>query len=65
MDNQGNDYYPIMLGDFKRGYRIVDRSGIALLVDPYSPYPGVNFNMRKRVGGQVIKPEAIKILKTT
>lgn len=65
MDNEGNDYYPIMLGDFKKGYRIADRSGIVLLRDPYTGYPGVYFKTRKRVGGQVIKPEAIKILKTT
>jgi HK97 family phage major capsid protein len=65
MTDQGNDYYPIMLGDFKKGYRIADRSGIVLLRDVFTGYPGVYFKMRKRVGGQVIKPEAIKILLTT
>ncbi|KPL08306.1 hypothetical protein AMJ86_01120 [bacterium SM23_57] len=63
--NQGADTYPIYGGDFRAGYMIVDRAGLVLQRDPYTIWPRVYFKWRKRVGGQVVKAEAIKILKTT
>jgi hypothetical protein len=52
-------------GDFKRGYWVVDRIEIQTLRDPYSAAGSgqVVFHARKRVGGQVVLPEAIKLLK--
>lgn len=63
--DEGSDTYPLWFGDFGVGYQIVDRSGIALLRDEFTIWPRVYFKMRKRVGGQVRKPEAIKALKTS
>ncbi len=63
--DEGSDTYPLYLGDFGVGYEIVDRLGLVLQRDPYGSWPKVIFKFRKRVGGQVVKAEAIKILKTT
>jgi HK97 family phage major capsid protein len=51
----------IYFGDIRAGYRIVDRMGITLLRDPYTSKPYIQFYSTKRVGGQVVLPEAIKI----
>jgi HK97 family phage major capsid protein len=51
----------IAFGDFNEGYQIVDRAGISMLRDPYSAKPYVEFYARKRVGGDVVNFEAIKI----
>ncbi len=53
----------IAVGDFKRGYMIVDRVGIRMLRDPYTAKPFVLFYTTKRVGGEVVNFEAIKLLK--
>jgi HK97 family phage major capsid protein len=59
----GADAYAIAFGDFKRGYRIIDRVGIRVIRDPYtSKTTGVvEFMADRRVGGAVINPEAIKL----
>jgi HK97 family phage major capsid protein len=51
---------PIMFGDFRQGYLIVDRMGVRLLRDPYSAKPNVEFYTTKRVGGGVANPEALR-----
>ena len=48
-------------GDFREGYQIVDRRGITVLRDPYTTKGKVEFYTTKRVGGDVINYEAIKI----
>ena len=53
----------IAYGDFRRGYQIIDRQGISVLRDPYTAKPYVVFYTTKRVGGDVLNWEAIKILK--
>ena len=53
----------IALADFKSAYKIVDRIGIRVLRDPYTFKPFVKFYSTKRVGGDVINFEAIKLLK--
>src|SRR3990167_3292963 len=50
-------------GDFKQGYLIVDRAGISVLRDPISNKGFVGFYTTRRVGGDVVNFEAIKILK--
>ncbi len=45
-------------GDFKQAYQIVDRTGIRVLRDPYTDKPFIKFYTTKRVGGDVINPEA-------
>ena len=63
MPNIAADAYPIMFGNFKKGYTIVDRVGIRVLRDPYSAKPYVGFYTTRRVGGMVKDSEAIKVLK--
>ena len=53
----------VVVGDFKRAYVIVDRVGIRTLRDPFTAKPFVKFYTTKRVGGEVINTEALKILK--
>ncbi|MFY9589573.1 phage major capsid protein [Rickettsia endosymbiont of Halotydeus destructor] len=57
----GKDNCAIAIGDFKAGYKIVDRSGINIMRDPYTEKPFVKFYAVKRVGGDVVNPEAIKL----
>ena len=52
----------IVFGNFKEGYQIVDRTGIRVLRDPYTSKPYVEFYTTRRVGGDVLNFEAIKVL---
>lgn len=52
----------IVFGNFKEGYQIVDRTGIRVLRDPYSSKPYVEFYTTRRVGGDVLNFEALKVL---
>jgi HK97 family phage major capsid protein len=54
----------IIFGDFKY-YQIVDKMGIKILRDPYTAKPFVRFYTTKKVGGDVVKTEAFKILRTS
>ena len=53
----------IAVGDFQSAYQIVDRRGIRILRDPFTEKPFVKFYATKRVGGDVINFEAIKLMK--
>lgn len=64
MDAIGTDTYPVAFANMQEGYKIVDRLGIALLRDPYTNKPHVQFYARKRVGGDVRNFECIKFIKT-
>lgn len=55
--------FSIAFGNFKVGYQIVDRAGITVLRDPYTAKPYVKFYTTKRVGGDLVNSEAIKLLK--
>jgi HK97 family phage major capsid protein len=57
------DSLSIAIGDFKAAYQIVDRTGIRVLRDPFTDKPFVKFYTTKRVGGDVVNFDAIKILK--
>ncbi len=65
MPNEGAGLYPVAYGDFRRGYVWVDRIQMEMLRDPYTQATSGNIRniMRKRVGGQVSLPEAIRKLK--
>lgn len=54
---------PVIFGDFRRGYMIVDRVSLAVLRDPFTQATSgnVRYVARRRVGGQVIMPEAVRI----
>jgi len=55
--------YPVLFGNFQRGYYIVRRTGRRLLRDPFTSKPYVNFYTTERVGGDVVNSECIKLLK--
>ncbi|HEX4848506.1 MAG TPA: phage major capsid protein [Novosphingobium sp.] len=54
---------PIAFGNFKAGYLIAERKTTTILRDPFTNKPFVNFYATKRVGGQVLDSDAIKLLK--
>jgi HK97 family phage major capsid protein len=53
----------IAFGNFKAGYTIAERNATTILRDPFTNKPYVHFYATKRVGGQVVNSEAIKLLK--
>jgi HK97 family phage major capsid protein len=63
MPTPANDALAVAVADFQSAYLIVDRVGIRLLRDPYTAKPFVKFYATKRVGGEVVNSEAIKLLK--
>jgi HK97 family phage major capsid protein len=54
----------VFFGDFRRGYLIVDRVQMSVMRDPFTQATSgnVRYIARRRIGGQVILPEAIQIL---
>ena len=54
---------PIAFGNFRNGYIIAERKTTSILRDPYTNKPYVNFYATKRIGGQVLDSDAIKLLK--
>lgn len=65
LDDIGADTFPIVFGDFRQAYTIVDRAGVYLLRDGYTQAASgkVRFIMERRIGGDVTKAEALKKLK--
>ena len=61
MPSVGASNKPLAFGDFRRGYVIVDRIAMEMLRDPYTQATSgaVRMIFRRRVGGQVVLPEAI------
>ncbi len=57
--------FTVSFGDHKRAYWIVDRIELQYLRDPFTQASAgaVVIHARKRVGGQVVLPEAINVLK--
>ena len=53
----------IAFGNFKAGYVIAERKATTILRDPYTHKPYVHFYATKRIGGQVVNSESIKLLK--
>lgn len=56
---------PVAFGDFKRGYLVIDRKGVVVLRDPYTNKPFVQFYTTKRVGGGLLDPTPLKVLKVS
>ena len=63
----GSSAKAVFFGDFRRGYLIVDRVQMSVMRDPFTQATSgnVRYIARRRVGGQVILPEAINKLKVT
>lgn len=55
----------VAFGDFRAAYTIVDRLGLTLLRDNLTAKPYVKFYNRRRVGGDVVNFEAVKLLVTS
>jgi HK97 family phage major capsid protein len=63
MPNIASGSLSIAVGDMRAAYQIVDRMGIRTLRDPYTAKPFVLFYTTKRVGGDVVNFEAIKLIR--
>jgi HK97 family phage major capsid protein len=61
MENTNGD--AVIYANLRKGYQIVDRADIKIQRDPYSSKPFVVYFATKRVGGDVIDTNAIKVLK--
>jgi HK97 family phage major capsid protein len=63
MPDVAANQYPIAFGNFKAGYLITERRQTTILRDPYTNKPYVQFYATRRVGGQVMDSDAIKLLR--
>jgi HK97 family phage major capsid protein len=63
MPDVAADALAIAFGNFKAGYLIAERGETQILRDPFTNKPFVHFYATRRVGGQVMNSEAIKLLK--
>jgi HK97 family phage major capsid protein len=63
MPDVAADSFSIAFGNFKAGYLIAERTETQILRDPYSHKPFVHFYATKRIGGQVVNSESIKLMK--
>lgn len=59
----GANSFSIAVGDFSRGYTIIDNGTVTVLRDPFSAKPHVLFYTTKRVGGGLVESDAIKLIK--
>jgi HK97 family phage major capsid protein len=64
MPSIGAGLKPVAYGDFRRGYLIIDRVGISFLRDDFTLASDgkVRYIVTRRVGGDVVLPEAIVTL---
>lgn len=62
MDDVGAAATPIIFGDIATAYRILDRIGLSILVNPYIQATNgiTRIHATRRVGGAVVQPAAIK-----
>lgn len=65
MPDVATNAYIIGYGDWRRGYVIADRLQVSVLRDPYTSKKSgvVELYFRKRVGGKVVLPEALRVIK--
>ena len=62
--NPGTNAYPILFGDLRQGYYVIDHTqGIRVLRDPYSSKPFVEFYTTKYVGGGIRQGRALRFMK--
>jgi len=63
MPDVSSNTLSIAFGDFKKGYIVVRRRGMAMLRDPYTAKPFTKFYTTIRIGGGIKHYEAIKFMK--
>lgn len=56
---------PWTMANLQEGYVVADKATVDMLRDPYTSKPFVKFFTTWRTGGDVIRPEAIKILEVS
>lgn len=63
MDSAGSSKKPIIFGNMSKAYIVVDRTSVITLRDPFTQQASgnVRFWFRRRVGGQVVITEALRI----
>lgn len=66
-DHNVTNAYSVAFGDFRRGYTIVDRTGLSIVRDDVTLKKKgiVEFTMNRWLTGKIVLPEAIKLLKST
>lgn len=64
MPDIASDAFAVAFGDFMQGYTIVDRVGMSMIRDDYTRKREaiVEFTMHRWVTGQVVLPEAIRLI---
>ena len=62
MPNLDAGKVPIAFGNFKNAYQIIDRGDVRVLRDPFTHKPYIKFYSTKKVGGDIVNFEAIKLL---
>jgi len=64
MPNAAANSYPVMFGDFFKGYTLTDRTGITIIRDEYTRKRNaiIEFTIHRYSSGKVTIPEAIKVL---
>jgi HK97 family phage major capsid protein len=60
----GANNFPVIFGDFMRGYMLVDRTDIRITKDPYTTPGFVKYYVRRRLGGITWDNHALKVLQT-
>lgn len=63
MPDPGASSLSVAVGDMRAAYQIVDRIGIRVLRDALTNKPFVGFYSTKRVGGDVVNFEALKLIR--
>lgn len=53
---------PVLFGNFKRAYQIVDLVGVSMLRDPFTNPGSVLFYTRKRTGSMILDASALKVI---
>ena len=55
--------YPVLFGNFRRGYILADRVGMSVIVDPYTTKGSTVLYISRRVGGCIRNNDALKAVK--
>ena len=63
MPHPEKDNICIVFGNFEEAYHIVDRQDVHILRDPYSAKPYVEFYATKRIGGDVMRHDALRFVR--
>ncbi len=63
MQDKAANAFPVAFGDFKAGYLLCDLAGYRITRDDITTPGYVKWYIRKRLGGKILKSEAIKLIK--